>query len=323
MRKNFPCICGVVFSAPVSTFRGIKMTQHKHMPIFEVLRLVRDARSTKKADRELLVALALRCDPTKHFIAWPSYAPLALDTLLDQATLKRAAKRLEDAGLIKRVVRTNRSNHFFINVPLLQEQAAQVKAGDASKIQTGEGIEASPFEAPALEDAAIDSTDLEIPIIELHPSEGESLMAQVSYETAGENLTRYFCELMGVTVPDDPAFIAREAAKFRHLMEDENYTIRDIGMTMHFAFKVSGYWKKALTDPAVEYPVGLFTKLTVFSQINLRYREHSGSTGIRGEREALYAKEMARAAQKANPDYLPPLDEEEQAVLKMLQGMEK
>jgi DNA-binding MarR family transcriptional regulator len=117
------------------------------MPVFRVLRLVRDARSTKNADRELLYALVLRCNPAKKFIAWPSYRQLALDTCLDKVTLKRAAKRLEEAKLIKRVVRANRSNCFFVNVALLQDQAAEVKAAEAEakKLETDDE---SPFEQP-------------------------------------------------------------------------------------------------------------------------------------------------------------------------------
>ena len=83
------------------------------MPVFAVLRLVRDARSTRNAERQLLDALAMRCQPAKKFLSWPSYRQLALDTQLDEITLKRAAKRLEDKRLIKRVIRQNRSNCFY------------------------------------------------------------------------------------------------------------------------------------------------------------------------------------------------------------------
>jgi hypothetical protein len=122
------------------------------MSHFELLRLIRDSRSTKNADRELLHALALRSDPKKSFISWPSYRQLALDTQLDEVTLRRAAKRLESARLIRRVVRANRSNCFLLNVPLLQEQAAEAKAAeDAAKEQ--EDVE-SPFGDPILNDHA-------------------------------------------------------------------------------------------------------------------------------------------------------------------------
>jgi DNA-binding MarR family transcriptional regulator len=123
------------------------------MPVFRVLRYIRDARSTQKAERALLLALGMRCQPAKKFIAWPSYRQLALDTCLDEVTLKRAAKKLEDANLIKRTIRPNRSNCFYINVPLLQQQAAAVKAAeDAAKGTSGD--EGSPFGDPVLTDSS-------------------------------------------------------------------------------------------------------------------------------------------------------------------------
>jgi hypothetical protein len=123
------------------------------MPIFKVLRLIRDARSTKHADRALLNALALRCDPRKKFACWPSYRQLALDTLLDEVTLQRAARRLEDAGLIKRTIRANRSNLFFLNIPKLIEQADSVKKAEARDADPCE----SPFEQPTLDDTEDDN----------------------------------------------------------------------------------------------------------------------------------------------------------------------
>jgi DNA-binding MarR family transcriptional regulator len=126
------------------------------MPVFRVLRFIRDARSTKKADRALLMALGMRCQPAKKFISWPSYKQLALDTGLDEVTLKRAAKRLEDAKLIKRTVRPNRSNCFYLNVALLQQQAAAVKAADdAARNVRGDE---SPFGEPILDEAVTGAT---------------------------------------------------------------------------------------------------------------------------------------------------------------------
>ena len=116
--------------------------KQKTMSVFQVLRLVRDARSTKGAERQLLIAIALRCNPKEKFKCWPAYALLAKDTLLDPMTLKRAAKRLEDRKIIKRVIRRNHSNMLFINVALLQEQAA---AANAPAVE-----ETCPFEDPDL-----------------------------------------------------------------------------------------------------------------------------------------------------------------------------
>jgi hypothetical protein len=117
------------------------------MPVFSVLRLIRDARSTKNADRALLMALGLRCKPAEGFKCWPSYRQLALDTQLDEVTLKRAAKRLEDTKLIKRVIRQNRSNSFFLNIPLLQEQAQAVEAAEEDAKKAAYDDE-SPFDQP-------------------------------------------------------------------------------------------------------------------------------------------------------------------------------
>ena len=100
------------------------------LSLFRLQLLVRDARSTKGARRALLNALTLRCRPDQRYSCFPSYATLAKDTMLDPATLKRAAMALEKAGLIKRKVRRNQSNVFFINVALLMKQAAEIKAAD-------------------------------------------------------------------------------------------------------------------------------------------------------------------------------------------------
>ena len=44
------------------------------LPVFSVLRLIRDAHSTRKAERQLLDALGLRCNPKKKYLCWPSIA---------------------------------------------------------------------------------------------------------------------------------------------------------------------------------------------------------------------------------------------------------
>jgi hypothetical protein len=134
------------------------MSKPEVMPIFRLLRLVRDSRSTKNADRGLLNAIVLRCNPANKFIAWPSYRQLALDTGLNMVTLKRAAKRLEEAKLIKRVVRANRSNCFYVNASLLQDQAAQVRAAEDEAKRTKTDDE-SPFEQPIIGDQDDDQGD--------------------------------------------------------------------------------------------------------------------------------------------------------------------
>lgn len=151
--RNNPVFGGQIRKVLMSETRGI-------LPVFSVLRLVRDARSTTNAPRELLYALALRCQPAKNFISWPSYCQLAKDTQLNEITLKRAAKTLEDAKLIRRVVRANRSNCFFINVALLQEQAAEVKATDEAE-KLASASDESPFDEPVQPEAPSNDRDVD------------------------------------------------------------------------------------------------------------------------------------------------------------------
>ena len=123
----------------------MKRTESEPMPLFRLLLLIRDSRSTRNAERELLMALALRCNPAKNYVCWPSYSMLAKDTQLNEATLQRAAKKLEAAGLIQRLIRPNSSNRFFLNVARLQQQAAEIKAAEAmAKAASPESME-SPF----------------------------------------------------------------------------------------------------------------------------------------------------------------------------------
>lgn len=102
--------------------------QQKPMSIVKLIRTIRDAGSTEKAERMLLLHLALRCQPDEQYKASPTYAVLAQDTLLDDMTLRRAAAALEKKKLIRRVRRTSRSNEFFINVVLLKRQAEERQA---------------------------------------------------------------------------------------------------------------------------------------------------------------------------------------------------
>ena len=105
------------------------------LPIFKVMRIVRDARSTSGSQRLVLWALSLRCSPKRGYTAFPSYATLGKDTGLDPHTCKRAARALEEASLIQRIRRRNRANVFRLNVALLLDQMdAQLKADELSKV---------------------------------------------------------------------------------------------------------------------------------------------------------------------------------------------
>jgi DNA-binding MarR family transcriptional regulator len=117
------------------------------------MRIIRDARSTRGGHRQLLNALALRCSPDKNYITWPSYRQLSLDTLLDPATLKRAAHSLEESKLIKRGTRQNRSNLFWINTALLQKQAAAIKAAEVKAKVDDLAAIPQPFETSEPEES--------------------------------------------------------------------------------------------------------------------------------------------------------------------------
>lgn len=105
---------------------------------FKVLLMARDAKSTKGADRQVLNALIMRAKPEKKYSCYPAYELLAEDTNLNIKTVKRAAQDLEKAGLIRRRIRHNQSNLFFINVRRLQEQVAEREAEEAARKKASE-----------------------------------------------------------------------------------------------------------------------------------------------------------------------------------------
>ena len=98
------------------------------------------------------MALALRCNPKKRYSCWPSYRQLALDTGLHEVTLKAAAADLEEANLVKRVTRRNRSNIFFLNIAKLEEQADAVRKAEAEARVKRAAEEENPFGVPDFED---------------------------------------------------------------------------------------------------------------------------------------------------------------------------
>jgi DNA-binding transcriptional regulator YhcF (GntR family) len=117
------------------------------MNLTAVLWLIRDSRSTRNAERNLLYALALRVNPSKGYHCWPSYEQLALDTCCNEATLKKAAASLEKKGLIKRKLRHNRANKFTINIEKLKEQAKLHLASDLAKKQALDGEDSEEYES--------------------------------------------------------------------------------------------------------------------------------------------------------------------------------
>lgn len=107
-------------------------TPNKAPSTFTLLLAYRDAQSTRGGRRALPNALVLRTNSNESYICWPRFRRLAEDTQLDQRTLKRAAKALEEAGLIRRVTRRHRSNQFYVRFDVLLRQAAS--KSDAKKL---------------------------------------------------------------------------------------------------------------------------------------------------------------------------------------------
>jgi hypothetical protein len=130
------------------------MSKRKSMSLFSVLLAIRDARSTRGAQRELLIALGLRCQPELRFVCWPSYEQLAKDTQLKIVTLKKAARALEEAGYISRAIRPHRSNKFFINMGKILAEAEVNRQADAEirAVNKVAQAEESPFAAPVVND---------------------------------------------------------------------------------------------------------------------------------------------------------------------------
>ncbi len=109
------------------------MTKPKELPLISIMWAIRDSRCTRNAERQLLDALAMRCNPSKGYTCWPSYEMLGLDTGCNPATLKKAALALEKMGLIHRRVRRNRSNIYTVHVAKILQQAEIQRAVDKAK----------------------------------------------------------------------------------------------------------------------------------------------------------------------------------------------
>ena len=112
---------------------------------FELLRLIRDARSTQKTTRIVLNALALRANPNARHSCFPSRPLIATDTQLDLKTVRRALSQLEADKLIAIRTRFNDSDVFFVNVELLQRQAAH------NKVTRKDELPECPFDEPTIE----------------------------------------------------------------------------------------------------------------------------------------------------------------------------
>lgn len=126
----------------------------KPIPMISVMCAIRDSQSTRGAERELLYAICLRAKAEENYSCWPGYAHLAVDTGLHPVTLKRAAQELERKKLIRRVIRRNKSNKWFLNVTLMFEQA-NTKLDEIAAAETEEfnGFDVVPTGPNTVEEA--------------------------------------------------------------------------------------------------------------------------------------------------------------------------
>ena len=132
----------------------------KHYTMQQIVLMVRDSRSTKGAQRQLLMAIAIRANAKAKYSRFPSYARLADDAQLDEVTLRRAAAALERKGLIQRRRRTNRSNLFLLQVPMLEKHAAEAREARAQEKHARHlaMIEAEGMDAFEVDDTSAEET---------------------------------------------------------------------------------------------------------------------------------------------------------------------
>jgi DNA-binding MarR family transcriptional regulator len=112
----------------------------------DILKDDRDSQLVRNSELVLLMMLSLRVNPTKQYSCFPSYQLLSRDTGLDMTTLKRAARSLEGKNLIRRKVRPNHSNLWYLNVGMIQQAAEENRAS----AKTEEDETGSPFDPPVI-----------------------------------------------------------------------------------------------------------------------------------------------------------------------------
>ena len=146
-----------------------------HYDMNRLLRLIRDARSTKAAGRALLTALAMRMDAGLTCRSSATYEKLAQDTQCDTKTLQRTVKALCEEGLLAQVVRPTRSNVFYINVTLLEQQKEEQCRRDLEKKAAKAGASTViPKWAWGADGAASTSPAVSEPIIQTTIASGEA-----------------------------------------------------------------------------------------------------------------------------------------------------
>jgi hypothetical protein len=109
-------------SAPPST--SLELSQATHQTL-ELLRLINSTGLVSKAYRTLLNTLILRADPQVSgesiiLKTTVTYAQLEKETMLCPRTVKQAARKLDDWGLISRGETGPRPNTYTINVRVIE-----------------------------------------------------------------------------------------------------------------------------------------------------------------------------------------------------------
>ncbi|MDE1156360.1 MAG: helix-turn-helix domain-containing protein [Acidobacteriaceae bacterium] len=117
----------------------------KKLTTLDILRDARNSGLFRKAAQSLYYHLALRADQSKQYSTYVGYPTLCADTGLDAKTLQKAAAELEDQGLIRRVVRPNHSNIWFLNVTAVRDAVERIRENDVE----------SPFRQPDIEGAEV------------------------------------------------------------------------------------------------------------------------------------------------------------------------
>jgi DNA-binding MarR family transcriptional regulator len=124
------------------------MGEKTYLSLLDMLLYTRDSGLTRNSQQSLLYHLVIRCRPKDDYSCFPGYDLLSRDTGLDITTLKRAARGLEEKGLVFRKVRHNHANLWYINFAEIQKKA------EANRIIWGqlknETKPSSPFALPFL-----------------------------------------------------------------------------------------------------------------------------------------------------------------------------
>lgn len=115
----------------------------------------RDAHITTKAEQSLLYHLIMRCDPRKNYSCYPRYAQLCLDTGLEQKTLQRAAAWLEKEGYMRRVIRPEQSNLWFVDAVRIHTLAVEKRVEEKRE---KEEREKCPFAPPTFDGNSTEAT---------------------------------------------------------------------------------------------------------------------------------------------------------------------